>query len=156
MGPNGPQWTQLPDVMGGCIVLEGVKDSWTDPQQYILQLKLPAPGEGPGCSYLNWSEHKPSRCCVLGISPHHVFGSSPTTRWSQSATTTLTKKHENCNNQVSLWGLQVTFQLFSFLPIFLSSIFTLLYCHITIHNNNKNGCFTMQPNGSTINSTCVY
>lgn len=45
---------------------------------------------------------------------------------------------------------------FLLLPIFLSGIFILLCCHITIHNNNKNGCFTAKPNGSTIKPTCAY
>lgn len=91
LGHNGLNWA---DLMGRCI-LEGVKNSLkssmihiTSPCDSTTQLQLFSPGEAPGHPYLNLSEHKPNRWCVLGVllglSPHHFFGTSPTTLWIQS------------------------------------------------------------------------
>lgn len=105
-----------------------------DPQRDIIQLKLPAWGQVPGCSCLNLSVDNPWNIRVP------LVYSTPTDKDCAHHFDQQALKLQQPNLVLRSMGSE-SLLLFLFLIHFLKWFFFLLNCYITI-NNNQNGYIT--------------
>lgn len=101
-----------------------------------------------------WVDINPVELVFLGFLPTVGESGLWSSLWSTDIETGTTKFY--CQ-PYRWWDLSTSIFSFSFLCVYLSGIFMLLYCHFTVDNNQwVHNHFSVQTNCSTINPTCVY